>query len=209
MSLIINCRTFLVSFFILVSLVVSSCSKWEANGDSHGQFSLASEESTSGLDYMMPALTSFSSSSLISSVDSMRESPMELEKGIVTVGDTSWSIEVADTPEAQRTGLSGRDSLRERNGMLFMFDRSLSAKFWMVGMEFPLDFIWISEHCVVLEIISDVPILTTSQDRSTVPTYGSSVSSKYTLEINAGEAARYNIQPGDKIRLEGVKSSVC
>ena len=209
MSLIINCRTFLVSFFILVSPVASSCSKWEANGDSHSQFSLASEESTSGLNSMMPALTPFSSSSLISSVGSMSESPIALKKGIVTVGDTSWSIEVADTPGAQGMGLSGRDSLHERSGMLFMFDQSLSAKFWMVGMKFPLDFIWISERCVVLEIVSDAPILTTAQERSIIPTYGPSVPSKYTLEINAGEASRYNVQPGDKVRLEGIKSSGC
>jgi len=207
MSLRINSRIILTSLFFLASPIVSSCSEWEV--DSDGQFSMTSNGNASGLDYLMPALTPFSSSSLISSVDSVSESSMALEKGIVTIGDTSWSIEVADTPEAQRLGLSGRDSLHDRSGMLFMFDQGLAVKFWMVGMEFPLDFIWISEHCVVLEVISDVPILATSQERSAAPTYWSSVPSKYTLEINAGQAARYNIQPGDKVRLEGVKSSGC
>ena len=127
----------------------------------------------------------------------------------MTIADIAWAIEVADTPETRRIGLSDRDSMPELSGMLFKFDQSISANFWMVGMKFPLDFVWISEHCAVSEVMSYAPTLATSERQFGVPTYQSSVPSKYTLEINAGEAARYNIQPGDKVRFEGIDYSGC
>ena len=36
--------------------------------------------------------------------------------------------------------------------MLFVFPSGRTSAFWMAGMRFPLDFVWISENCTVSEI---------------------------------------------------------
>ncbi len=132
-----------------------------------------------------------------------------LERGTVAIADIEWAAEVADTREARRIGLGGRDSLPELSGMLFVFETGLTTNFWMGGMKFPLDFIWISEDCTVSEITPDAPILATSTQPSNVRIYQSAVPTKYTFEINAGEAAYYDIQLGDKVRFEGIKDAGC
>ena len=41
-------------------------------------------------------------------------------------------------------GLSERQSLAEDKGMLFLFEKPDHYAFWMKGMEFPLDIIFIN-----------------------------------------------------------------
>ena len=57
-------------------------------------------------------------------------------KNIVLVGNVEIEIEIADTPAERSQGLSGRRSLAENEGMLFVFDSSLIASFWMKDMRF-------------------------------------------------------------------------
>ena len=62
----------------------------------------------------------------------------------VQVGDAlTFSVEVADTEQTQRDGLSGRTSLSEGTGMLFPFDPPKIATFWMKNTLIPLDMIFI------------------------------------------------------------------
>lgn len=58
-------------------------------------------------------------------------------------------IERADTVTAQVVGLGERDSLCAHCGMLFDFPESDRYAFWMRGMQFPLDTVWIADHRVV------------------------------------------------------------
>lgn len=134
---------------------------------------------------------------------------MVLGKGTVTIADIEWTAEVADTPEERRVGLGGRDSLPPLSGMLFVFESGLTTNFWMGGMRFPLDFIWISQDCTVSEITPDAPTLATSTLPSEIRIYQSAVPTRYTFEINAGEAALYGIQLGDRVRLEGIDDNGC
>ena len=48
-------------------------------------------------------------------------------------------VELAITPEARAQGLSGRPSLSENEGVLFVFDKPDKYSFWMKNMNFPLD----------------------------------------------------------------------
>src|SRR3989344_5951892 len=67
----------------------------------------------------------------------------------VKVGDTVFLVDIADAPEERAQGLAGRPSLRSDQAMLFIFDRPDLYGFWMKGMFFPIDIIWIKDNQVI------------------------------------------------------------
>ena len=69
-------------------------------------------------------------------------------KGIITV-------EVADTPEERSKGLSGREHLEEKRGMLFVFEQeSRSHCFWMKDTTISLDIVWLDKDKKVVDVRS-------------------------------------------------------
>ncbi len=56
---------------------------------------------------------------------------------------------MADTETERSQGLSWREDLPEGAGMLFVYDTPGTYEFWMYGMRFPLDFVWIAQGKVV------------------------------------------------------------
>jgi len=56
------------------------------------------------------------------------------------------SVEVADTVEKRSLGLGKRSGLENGWGMLFVFEKRKQHGFWMKGMQFPLDIIWLDNH---------------------------------------------------------------
>src|SRR3989344_8940875 len=61
----------------------------------------------------------------------------------IKIGQKTIFIEIADTQEKQKKGLSGRDNLPEDSGMLFVFKEEGHHQFWMKDMNFSIDIIWI------------------------------------------------------------------
>jgi uncharacterized membrane protein (UPF0127 family) len=81
----------------------------------------------------------------------------------VIIAGVRLSVEVADTPAERGRGLSGREMLPENSGMLFVFDTPGRYGFWMYGMKFPLDIIWIDERLRVVYFVENAqPISTTA-----------------------------------------------
>ena len=60
-----------------------------------------------------------------------------------------FRVEIAQTADQQRDGLSGRDELSVGTGMLFRFGSRSEQQVWMAGMRFPLDIAWIADGKVV------------------------------------------------------------
>ena len=71
--------------------------------------------------------------------------PLEVESKtrFVKIGDTSIEVEIVDTPRARTKGLSGRKTLPDGTGMLFVFDQGGEYGFWMKEMNFAIDIVWI------------------------------------------------------------------
>ncbi|MDX1536041.1 MAG: DUF192 domain-containing protein, partial [Candidatus Spechtbacterales bacterium] len=76
--------------------------------------------------------------------------PLPVEK--LEIADTEITVELAEKPEDKAKGLSGRSSLAEEHGMLFVFNRPGTYSFWMKEMNFPIDIIWIGEDMRVVDI---------------------------------------------------------
>ncbi|MET4224544.1 DUF192 domain-containing protein [Oerskovia enterophila] len=68
---------------------------------------------------------------------------------IVSIGEQTFTVEVADTPDTQRAGLSDRDDVPAGTGMLFPFDEPGPREVWMAHTRVPLDIAWILDGQVV------------------------------------------------------------
>lgn len=118
-----------------------------------------------------------------------------------TVGSAVFKVEIADTEEKRIKGLGGRSGLEENGGMLFIFDSAGIRKFWMKGLNFPLDFIWIREDKVV-DVTENVPAPTKGQKDLDLPVYQSKEAVDEVLEVNAGSVKKFNIKAGDPVVVQ-------
>lgn len=108
-------------------------------------------------------------------------------------------VELADTAAKRKVGLSGRKSLAEDRGMLFSFEgKELTPGFWMKGMLFPLDLIWVKGEKIV-KIDQNVPI--PKKDEASPKLYYPPISVNYVLEVNAGFSKKNNLKVGDLVKI--------
>jgi uncharacterized membrane protein (UPF0127 family) len=124
----------------------------------------------------------------------------------VTIGGARFLAEIADTPELRGKGLGERDSLPEQTGMLFVFPSGQTSDFWMKGMRFPLDFVWIGADCTVVDLNEDVQHSAPDAPDSELATVESSSPAAYTFEINAGDVSMFGIEIGDEVRFHNIES---
>ena len=115
---------------------------------------------------------------------------------LTIINSASFVTEVADTPDKRELGLGERDGLDKRHAMYFPFPTSKRWIFWMKGMRFPIDVVWIKDGEVV-DVTKNVPV----PKDGIIERFMPNVSANGVLEINAGEAAEINIKPGDKVKI--------
>ena len=118
----------------------------------------------------------------------------------LTIGNHKVNIEIAADEESRNLGLGGRHILDPNDGMLFVFDSPSEYSFWMKGMHFDLDFIWIKDGHVV-EITSNVPAEPNAAE-SALKIYKPAVSVNQVLEVNAGWSERNQIKIGDSATVD-------
>lgn len=114
----------------------------------------------------------------------------------IRIGDAEWQVELVNDDFSRARGLSGRDFLAENKGMLFVFPDARQHAFWMKGMKFALDIIWINQNKVV-DISENLPPLTLDN----VKTYSPSAPANLVLEVNAGQIAKRGIKIGDEVSI--------
>lgn len=126
--------------------------------------------------------------------------PAQLPSGEVFVNGVTLKVEIADTQSARNKGLGGRESLASDSGMLFVFEKADKYPFWMKGLNFPLDFIWIRNNTVV-DFLENIQPPTPDQSDQSLIIYGPKVAIDEVLEVSAGTIKRLNIKLGDKIKV--------
>jgi uncharacterized protein len=113
----------------------------------------------------------------------------------VVINGINIPVEIADETEEQRQGLSGRGSLDEGSGLLFIFPDKQVRVFWMKDMFFPLDIIWIADNKII-KTDENLP----PGGKSPAEKYNSVRPANYVLEVNAGFVARHGLKVGDDIK---------
>ena len=127
------------------------------------------------------------------------ENPALAEEALSVDGAT-FNVEIASTVIEQSRGLSYRPSLGAQSGMLFLFDGGSVQAFWMLGMNFPLDMLWISGN-TVSGFAQNVPAPAPGTAVWNLPVYSSPANVDKVLEVNAGTVAKYNIKVGDSVTI--------
>ena len=107
-------------------------------------------------------------------------------------GTTTFDVEIADTKSAREHGLMYRTSLPDRHGMLFDFGTDRDVIMWMKNTAIPLDMIFIEANGRVRRIEHNTTPESLRLIRSGGPV-------RSVLEVSAGTAQKYGIEPGDRI----------
>jgi uncharacterized membrane protein (UPF0127 family) len=110
---------------------------------------------------------------------------------------------VADVVASQRArvqGLSGRASLPDGEGLLFVFPNLAEHGIWMKDMHFSIDILWISDAREVVHIEHAVAPETYPES------FSSPTPARYVLEVPAGTAAIAGIEVGDIVAITVIES---
>ncbi len=114
----------------------------------------------------------------------------------VQLGTERFRVELAVTEAEKQRGLGYRTHLAPDEGMLFVYSHPEQYSFWMKGMQFPLDIIWIHGKTIV-DITANVPVATSGA----MPTYSPKAPADKVLEVHAGTVERLGVKIGDPVQI--------
>lgn len=109
-------------------------------------------------------------------------------------GGRKYTLEIVSTAESQEKGLGGRRDMADDHGMIFVFDPPGEQCIWMKDMQFSLDIIWLNSAKQVTKVASGI-------SPETYPEKYCKDTTKYVIELNAGEAKKAGITPGTTLKL--------
>ena len=108
----------------------------------------------------------------------------------ITLGDTTITADIVDTVPERQKGLSGRTSLDDVHGMLFVFQEDGQHVFWMKDMLISIDIIWLSVDKQVIHIVQN------ATPESYPELFRPDGAARYVLEVPAGWAERHSVVLG-------------
>ena len=121
----------------------------------------------------------------------------EYKKGYVKLENKNlvFEVDIADTITLREKGLMFRKKLDSNRGMLFIFPTEKNVEIWMKNTLLSLDIIFISKERLIVGLVKKALPLSSK-------IYSITKKSKYVLEVNGGIIDKYNINLGDKIKIE-------
>lgn len=118
-------------------------------------------------------------------------------EGWVEIRGKRVAVEIAEDPAKQAKGLGERDSLAWDHGMYFIYDQPAFYSFWMKGMRFSIDIVWLRDDRIV-----DLDVNVPFEPGGNGPTLRPSSLTDAVLEVPAGYAVANGWRVGDRIRFE-------
>lgn len=118
----------------------------------------------------------------------------ELPTARVTIGESTFTVEVAETSAAQRQGLMGRTELADDGGMLFVFRDPIVPSFWMLNTLIPLDIAFIRSDGTIASTDTMTP--------QSLESHSPPEPVLYALEVPAGQFSDRGIEPGDAVEIQ-------
>ena len=112
---------------------------------------------------------------------------------LVKIRDNYFLAERAFNSQKREKGLGGRKKNFSWNAMIFEFQEKNKFSFWMKGMLFDLDILWISDGKIVA-ISKNIP---SDFSQNIVP----DVPVDKVLEIKAGTCDKEGIELGDEVKI--------
>lgn len=125
----------------------------------------------------------------------IKNNPQNTQK-ILKIGDILLNVNVANTNEEREKGLSGKEKLANKEGMLFVFDKDGYYGIWMKDMKFAIDIAWLDSDKKIIYIEKNVSPSTYPKifyaQKADLPAI-----SRYVIEVNAGFFENSKIKIGD------------
>ena len=118
----------------------------------------------------------------------------------VMINNHRLTVEAVTSPASITLGLGGRSEIGA-DGMLFMLPQEIETSFWMKGMQFDLDLVWLRDNQVV-GVTAQVPALPPETPPEKLPLYASPGRVDMVLEIPAGKAQELGIVTGTNLELK-------
>ena len=131
---------------------------------------------------------------------------VKIEK--VTIGGEAFELELAADDATRVKGLSGRKSLDEHRGMLFVFPKSAVQSFWMADCLIDIDIVFLDSRSRIVKTheMKKEPPQREDESRAAyekrLKSYSSDQPSRFVIELAAGSIDRLEIKPGQTIQLE-------
>lgn len=123
----------------------------------------------------------------------------ETERSIVVFpSGIEVMVDVADEHAERVQGLSGREYLEERDGLLFLHETREVQRYWMKEMNFPIDIIWLFEGEVIGFVEDAQP------EDPVVTIYTSPAPVDAVLEVSAGFINSHSVKMGDILDIRVV-----
>ena len=123
--------------------------------------------------------------------------PASPAEGSIEIRGKQVLVDIADSRAEQAKGLGERDALAWGTGMYFTYARPGFYSFWMKGMRFSIDIVFLRENRIV-DLFAQVPF----EDGGNGPTIRPRSLADGVLEVPAGYAAANGWQIGDRVRFE-------
>lgn len=114
------------------------------------------------------------------------------------IGGQTFYLDIADNYDSLRQGLSGRESLPRNEAMLFIFLERGQPAFWMKGMKFALDLLWVDGDKIV-DYEKNMPVVSNDYE---LRRYYPVLEADKAIELNAGTIDALGIQKGDIIKFD-------
>lgn len=109
----------------------------------------------------------------------------------------TFEIEFARTAQETELGLMYRKSMKENQGMLFVFHEEKPRSFWMHNTYIPLDIIYLNKEKEIVSIAKNAaPLSETSRP--------SERDAMYVLEVNGGLSDKLGLTKGDRMTFESL-----
>lgn len=127
-------------------------------------------------------------------------------------GNNGWmplTAEIAATPEARSRGLSGRERLPRRAGMLFVYPQNQGPgnQFWMYQTNIPLTIAFMKADGTIARLQGMSPCL--NEDGDQCSRYEAGVTHRVALEVNQGLFEALGVKAGDRIALDPSPRGKC
>ena len=121
----------------------------------------------------------------------------KLSQPSAEIKNHKFQLVVAKNDKDKQVGLSKYKSIKDDQGMIFVFDKKGQYPFWMKDMKFPIDIIFINQNKIVT-IHQNAPI-------NNLTIYSSTENADKVLEINANLSKKYGFSVGDSVTFKNLK----
>jgi uncharacterized membrane protein (UPF0127 family) len=147
---------------------------------------------------------------LLAAVLASAASAQPLATRRVFLSGVAYDLEVAADPATRERGLSGRDSIDARGGMLFVFPEDAARVFWMRDCKIDIDIAFLdrSGRVVAAHRMRAEPLRRAGEGEeqylSRLRRYSSRAPARFAVELRAGSLSQLGISVGSVVDVTGI-----